>query len=193
MNPDEAEFPLNPEQLADIHHLYSAHPILRAGRNAFVNMLLKCVPKITLKSMPFAITEELNMLMKFKWRKFGENVYDRLKMHGICPWYRVPVPKTVHSYPEVPVIGSGSTVTYLNKKGHQQFKWYDNSQKNTSTKSERKDMMWWQGDELSLPTKEGVVRSEISTLLMDWRTRRIMIDSMEIAQHHAARPQHIFE
>jgi hypothetical protein len=190
------EVQLDPAQVRDVHELYTTHPIIRAGRDSFVNMILRCRPSVTLKSMPFNITQELEMLLDFKWRHWAENVYDHVKMFGLCPFYLEKVPGTVHKYPVVPVFGSGVISTYLDNKSKQQFKWHESAQgmgRMRSTDTEKKDILWWYDSEIALPTKDGKLRSAVSTLLMDWRTRKIMIESMEIAQYQAARPQHVFE
>lgn len=182
---------LDPAQMRDVNTIYASHPVLRAGRDAFVNMILKCPPTISLQSMPHVISDELRLLMEHKWVRWAQNVYDWLKLIGVCPYYLERLPQTIHRYPVVPVWGSGTIRTHLDKRGHQQFTWYDRNV--VGMNEPRKNMLWWHESDHALPMLNGTLRSNVATLLSDWRLRNVLSEAVAVAQYQAARPQHIFE
>lgn len=120
-----AETRLDEHAVADVIELYYSHPKLHIGRNVFIDMILHCPPKVTLKSLPGAVSRELDMLLAFRYREAAGALYDWSKMFGVCPYKMVRVPGSdVHAYPVVPDLGTGFIVTYVGKDERQHFKWY---------------------------------------------------------------------
>lgn len=184
---DERE--LNPAQVAAIFECYTNLHGIRVARDAFISMTLHCPPAVILKTLVQKQSKELEMLMQIYWLTWLENVYDWLKMFGICPWYLERVEKTIHYIPVVPPFGSGVIKTFLNKKHKQEFRWY---WKDNKASIDYDKNMYFEHDG-NPPTIEGFIRSPIATLIAEYNSSKIARNSCEMVWNQQARQQHIIE
>lgn len=190
----QQEARLNEAEVYDVVRLYFSHPVLDVGRNSFINMVLQCTPEVTIKSMPGTVSEELNMLLEFKYKEAAGALYDWTKMFGICPYKMIRVsPQSVHWYPLVPDMGTGYIATYVDKNYRQQFRYYPSQQSVMAQPQEDRKMQWWIVDRNRIPDIHGLLRSDVSTLLEQYRTEKILRESMEIGAWHGVRQMHVIE
>lgn len=176
---------LNPATKADIHEVFHSVAYIGISKDAFLAMTLKCPVIIKLKSFSLTESEELEHLLEMHWVEWKRQVYIRLKMFGICPWYFIKVRGTIHRYPVVPPYGSGYISTFLDKKHRQQYQW-------NWTDGELDKKMHFEVHRYP-PTIMGEYTSPIISLLSDYRSLKIARQSVEIAWYNQARPQHILE
>ncbi len=156
---------------------------MNVSRNAFIAMVLHTLLKIKLAGVE--MSKELTILIELYWSDWMIAKYDWLQCFGVVPWFVRKVKGTHHRFPVVPKFNSGHIETYLDKDHVQQFKW-----------------IWKDGGEDSnvhfdvkshAPDLDGHYTSPISTLLNEWRTVKIIRESIEISSYRQARTQHIFE
>lgn len=192
-----AEVRLNQEQVDDTWAIYHRTPNIQVARDAFASIVF-CAPfTVTTKSLALQESDEVRVLIEQHWLKWQNDVYDWLKMYGICPYYLERVGRTVHRYPVVPPFGTGYITTYVKVKANKQkqaFKWYWNGHGNPTVQQAMgydKDVEFIIGHHA--PTIQGQLTSPVSTLIDDYRALRIVREAMETATHQAARPVHLFE
>jgi hypothetical protein len=184
---------LNVDQMNAIREVYTTIPRIRVARDAFVSMVFHCPPQIVLKSMreTMVTTRELDMLIETYWMPWMADMYDWLKMFGVCPWYFGKLRNTIHSIPIVPPYGSGIIKTYMDKKRRQRFKWFWVRDYN-DLDTESDPTMYFEVDGRP-PSLNGYILSTVATLLPDFRTAKLVRENSEKAWQQQAHQQHIFE
>jgi hypothetical protein len=116
-----------------------------------------------------------------------ENMYDWLKMFGICPWYLEKVEKTMHYIPVVPPFGSGIIKTYMKKK-RQYFSWYWKEEQQMQADKN----MYFEHDG-NPPNIDGTIKSPVATIIAEYNTSKIVRNVSEMVWNQQARQQHIIE
>lgn len=176
----------------DIYELYNSTPSIKISRDAFLAMTL-CTPfQVQIPSLDLQNDKGMEILIEQYWMPWLRTVYDWMKMFQICPYYFERVKKTDHYYPVVPEFGSGYITTFINDKHKQEWKWYwSHGMQSGDDTSEEKTMHWIIGHDK--PSIYGTYRSPISTLLGDYKTLRILRESLEVASTQGCRPPLIFE
>jgi len=158
---------------------------IKTSSEAFLSILLQCPATVAMKSFNVMESRELETLLASAWMKWKREVYLRLKLFGICPWYFERVAKTIHKIPVVPPRKSGTISTYMDKRHHQRFKWRWNGEQ-TATK------MYFEVREHP-PSIFGEYTSSVIPLLNEYRSVKLVRDAKETAWFRQARPQHILE
>ena len=179
---------LDEAAMLDIFNMYHSTPSMKVARDAFMSMTL-CAPfEVQIPALNLTSNGDLKVLIETYWMPWLRTVYDWLKMFGVVCYYFKRVRKTDHYYPVVPEYGSGYISTWINDKHEQKWKWYWT---HTAQLEEEKTMHWITSNHY--PTIHGVLRSPCSTLLDDYRTVKILRESLEVASTQAARPPYLFE
>lgn len=185
---------LNQQTTLDIWSLYHGIPNIKVARDAFASIVF-CAPfTVETKSLPLKLSEEIEVLIERYWIKWQQDVYDWLKMFGVCPYIKEKVRGTLHKVPVVPPFGSGYISTFINKKHQQKWKWYWNhtpGHVGQSLNTEEKRMDWVIG--AHPPTIFGQYTSPVSTMVNDYRTLKILRESLEVAAYQGARPPFLYE
>lgn len=201
------EVPIDRQGCRDCWTIYHTIPNIQVSRDAFASIVF-CAPfTVKSKALPLRSTEEVEVLIEQHWLPWQNQVYDWLKMFGVCPYYLERINNTIHKIPIVPPFGSGHMTTYtrvVNKRHKQEFKWYWNNTSGINAPASAKgngrggpfngedtDMHFILNNHI--PTIEGELTSPISSLIKDYRTLKIVRESLEVSVYQAARPTHIFE
>jgi hypothetical protein len=182
------EYELEPTVMADIWNMWRDTPFFLMGRDAFIASTLRSPFTFSVPRIGVTSSDELAAVIELHWMPWLKDVYDWVKMFGICPYKMEPLRKTSHLVPVVPKYGTGRIVTFVDKRGQQQFSWY---WLNTAEQKPDPHMLWITWDHP--PSITGEIRSPIVTLLDDWRTLKIMRNALERANTVGPNPQHILE
>ena len=163
-NTDDNEQRLNELQVEVVEEIYNTIPYIRIARDAFISMALHCPPTLSLKSLRGIQSPELDLLMEMYWLPWLRDMYDWLKVFGVCPWYFERVEGTDDVIPVVPGMDQGYITTYVNKKHRQKFKWYwtDQPVQNTNVLPEQDRKMYFEHDG-SPPSNNGCLRSPMTS------------------------------
>lgn len=192
------ETQLDPAATMDIYNLYNMNlPLLRTSRNVFTSMIF-CKPfTVKMKKLGIMANKEVEKLIELYHMPFNKDVYDWEKMYGIIPVYFKRLRDTttgskvgIHRIPCVPKFGSGIITTFVNKKHDQEFKWYWTHDIQGGYKEE-KSMHWIIGE--NPPNIYGKYTSNISTLLDDYKTLKIIRQATEITAFQSSRPPLLLE
>ncbi len=174
---------LDPAETRDIWEIFHRNTFMNVSRNAFIAMVLHTPLKITLAGV--SMNKELVILFELYWTDWMISKYDWLQCFGVAPWFIQNVSGTHHRFPKVPKFNSGHIETYLDSHHNQQFKWF--------WKDGGEDKSFFFDLKSHAPDVDGHYTSPISTLLNEWRTVKIVRESIEIASYRQARTQHVFE
>lgn len=182
--PEEVE--LDCDVLADLRRMYHSMPSIKIARESFLSMTL-CgpftfsIPKLGLHS-----NQDMNVLIERFWMPWLRQIYDNMKILGICPYYFEK--HHDHLVPVVPPLDLGTISVKVTPKHKLEYTWRWNHGFETS---EEKKMLWIIGDHA--PGRSGVIRSPLASLLPYYRTILVLQQSLEIASTQCAQPTHIVE
>ncbi len=176
----------NKQQEDDCWDMLDKTPFLMICNDMFVSMVLKCAPTITLDTLGWEMTDELQFLFKTYWVPTLQQAYTWDHAVGYFPIRWKNVKGTHHRIPVIPPRGSGYGATMLNAENEQEFVWYWDKQ---SEPDKNVKMETWRHP----PGTDGSIRSPLASLLYEWRTLTLVRRSTEIATDQQAHQQHIFE
>ena len=182
------EHEIDPSTLSDIYALYHSTTSIKNARNAFLSMVLRNPFEVQIPALEMSNDREMEILIETYWMPWLKNVYDWIKMLGIAPYRFIRVKKTDHYFPSCPEWGTGYITTYVDKNHEQKFKWY---WKDAQDQQEEKAMHWVKGHDY--PSIDGTLRSDMNTLLKEFRTVSVLRESLEVGSTQAARPPILLE
>src|SRR5690606_16812488 len=108
----------------------------------------------------------MELIIERHWMPWLRQVYDWVKMIGICPYYfEKPAGQKEHQVPIVPDIELGYITVFVNKRHKLDYKWYWN---HGHEQGHAKNMLWVITDHA--PTKTGALKSPLASLLSQYRT-----------------------
>jgi len=187
MDPEEVQ--LDKEAVADVLHMFRHVPAIKIAREAFLSMTICSpftfhIPKLGLNS-----NKDMELIIERHWMPWQRRVYDWVKLIGICPYYfEKPRGQTDHQVPIVPDIELGYITVFVNKRHKLEYKWYWS---HGHQQGHAKNMLWIITDHS--PTRHGNLKSQLASLLPQYRTILVLQRSLEIASTQCAKPSHILE
>lgn len=178
---------LDMRMMNDIHEAFSTLPYTCIARDAFVSIVLRCPPEITMKTLKdWQMTDELRALMQMYWLPWNISKYDWIKQFEIAPFYFEKVRGTEHFIPVVPPYGSGRMTTFLDKQKKQQFRWY------WANESKHDSRFYFDlGDRP--PGLDGKIRSTMSSIIAEWGTLKIIRTAIEVSTEAQKTTRTLFE
>ena len=185
---ESGENQLDESTVSDIFRIYHSTTSIKNSRNAFLSMVLRNPFEVQIPTLDLKNDREMEILIETYWMPWLKDVYDWVKMFGVAPYRFLRVRQTDHYYPQCPPFGTGYITTFVNRKHEQKFKWYWS---HTENHEEEKTMHWVFGHDK--PTINGNLRSDMNTLLKEFRTEAVLRESLEVGATQAARPVFLFE
>lgn len=181
-----SEVRLKQDQVLDIWDAFYALPYAQQAHDAFINMVLGCPPEVKMRTLKWARTNELDFILEQYLLPFLRDSYKWFKCIGILPWYKKKLRGSEYKIPVIPPIDAGYITTYLNEQHEQHFRYYFNGEQDPYKKMQFERSP-------HIPGLDGSIRSSLSGLLWEWRTSKIVRQSVEIATYGQAHQQHVFE
>jgi hypothetical protein len=181
------EQPLDKHQGDDLYELFHAVPVIQNSYTIFTHITTSCPPEINVNGIKDAklFDDEFDLIVVMYWLPYFREVYKRLKIFGICPWYFVPLQGTQYRIPIVPPYNSGYITTYMDKNHRQRFKWYwDGSKDDFKMNFELED---------GGPNIDGTHQSVLCSLLSLYRVIKNVSKCSVIVHHRQAHPESIIE
>jgi len=178
------EAPLDPDAVSDIFEMFHGTPAIKVARDAFLSMVI-CAPfTFEIKRMALRSNAAMTMVIERYWMPWQRALYDWTKMLGVCPYYIKMAGE--HPVPVVPQWGAGRITVHETAAHEIQYRWYWNGKEKHDTR-----MLWEPTD--WAPTLGGCVISGVASLLSQYRTIRILQQSLESAATQNAHLTHVLE
>ena len=178
-------------------------PSLKVARDAFTNMVFSTPFRVVCEELGLVSSSEMELIIETYWLPWQKNVYDWLKMFGVCPYMVRKLPGTKHRIPAVPPLGTGYISTGMDESREQFFEWryYPTNELGMAqnpaavarmgTNEPEPNVHWVISDHP--PLCNGAYTSLVSTLLQDYQTCKQLRDSMELASYQGTHMPYIFE
>ena len=178
---------VNPDQLVDVNDIWTRYPYIRTARDVFLAILLNKPPIITfLGGNEWISAPELEYLARHFYPAFCAETYDGLKRDGIVAWYVEPLKDTNLKVPVTPPRGSGRLRTVLGTRRRQQYEWIWTDRNKADGKMRFEEIG-------SGPGLDGNLCSPVASLIDEWKTYKILRQSLELVSYRQAHQQHIIE
>jgi hypothetical protein len=183
------EVQLDPATMSDVIHMFRNVAVIKVARDAFLAMVL-CGPfNFSIPRLHMVQTPDITMIIQRYWMPWLRNVYDWLRMFGICPYYfKRANRRSNHQIPIVPDIEKGYITVSVDDSHDTKYRWYWS---HGTTVKEDKRMLWVTRDDA--PPITGEIISPLSSLLTRYRSLLVLQESQDDAATQAAHPPHLFE
>lgn len=181
------EAPLDEDTILDLLDMYRSSPVIKLARKSFLSMTLSEPFTFSIPAMGIVSNAEMAKIIEAYWMPWLRVVYDWCQLIGICPYYFED--KGDHRIPIVPDIELGYITCIVEEKTHKvRYEW---SWDHGTAIEVQKDMLWIITE--NRPTKDGVIRSPLVSLLPNYRSLLKLQKSQDIVVTQCARPVHVIE
>lgn len=184
--------PLDADAVRDLRDMYEGMPIFSIARRTFLSMVLGpftfSIPRLGLVS-----NDSMQRIIETFWLPWCRDVYDWIKMFGICPWYvRM---QGDHPVPVVPGIDLGYISVRVNQQRRDvEFLWTWTLDTRTSfgnVTSGGPKMYWITSQDR--PDRNGTICSQLASLLPHYRTILVARNAQNTVVKRLEDPVHVIE
>lgn len=188
---------IDPEITADMLSMYHGAPIFKLARQHTSSTTLSEPFTWSVKQLNIGSTPDMERIFEDRWLPWGVTCQDWIHLFGVCP-FRLEK-QGEHQWPVSPDMRMGS-IHVVSKSGSQQTEYYWNEKnsmdievrKTNAAAAANNQYIYWIVTEDS-PLESGELRSNMFSILPNWRTLCKLKNALDIVSTQRARPMHVIE